>query len=217
MNREAFENVYGDGRWGFGSGHGSLPRTTGPYRRFLEDFLVANEIRSVLDFGCGDWQFSRLIDWHGAAYIGVDIVPAVIERNRELYQKPGVEFMVTPEDPADLPGAELLVCKDVLQHLPNADVHWFLDNVVPRFSMSLIVNDAAYYQHELNREIRAGEWRPLDVRAAPFGARAVVITTLRAPKVRARSWKLRGKFNAGTKPVMLLHGNGARPDQSADA
>ena len=77
--------------------------------------------------------------------------------------------------------------------------------------------DAAYYQHELNREIRAGEWRPLDVRAAPFGARAVVITTLRAPKVRARSWKLRGKFNAGTKPVMLLHGNGARPDQSADA
>jgi SAM-dependent methyltransferase len=206
VSREAFESVYRDGRWGFGSGHGSLPRTTRSYREFLEEFLVANGIESVVDYGCGDWQFSRLIDWHGASYVGVDIVPAVIERNRELYVRPGVSFVVTPDDPAMLPDAELLICKDVLQHLPNADVHSFLENVVPRFPTSLIINDAAYYQHELNREIKAGEWRPVDVRTAPFDADAVVITTLKAPKVHARSWRLRGKFNAGTKPVMLMHG-----------
>jgi SAM-dependent methyltransferase len=206
MSREAFENVYRDGRWGFGSGHGSLPRTTAPYRRFLEEFLVANRVTRVLDYGCGDWQFSRLIDWHGASYIGLDIVPAVIDRDRERYGRPGVEFMLTPDDPAELPDAELLICKDVLQHLPNADVHTFLGNVARRFPMSLIINDAAYYPHELNRDIKAGEWRPVDIRDAPFSADATVIATLRAPKVRARSWKLRGRFNAGIKPVMLLQG-----------
>jgi SAM-dependent methyltransferase len=197
MSREAFESVYSDGRWGFGSGHGSLPRTTRPYRRFLEEFLVANRVGRVVDFGCGDWQFSRLVDWDGASYTGVDIVPSVIERNREQYGRPGVEFMVTPEDPAQLPDAELLICKDVLQHLPNSDVQAFLDIVVPRYPMSLIINDSAYYQHELNREIKAGEWRPVDVRRAPFDFDAVVITTLRAPKVRARSWKAAWEVQRG--------------------
>jgi 2-polyprenyl-3-methyl-5-hydroxy-6-metoxy-1,4-benzoquinol methylase len=145
MSREAFETAYRDGRWGFGSGHGSLPRTTRTYRRFLEEFLGANSVRSVLDYGCGDWQFSRLIDWHGATYVGFDVVEPVIERNQQLYGRPGVEFMITPEDPADLPDADLLICKDVLQHLPNSDVQTFLESVAPRFPVSLIINDAAYY------------------------------------------------------------------------
>jgi len=41
---------------------------TGPYRTSLEDFIRANGVRSVLDYGCGDWQFSRLIDWQQAFY-----------------------------------------------------------------------------------------------------------------------------------------------------
>ena len=83
---------------------------------------MANAVGRDLDFGCGDWQFSRLVDWHGASYVGMDIVPSVIQHNRERYGGPGVEFMVTPEDPSRLPDAELLICKDILQHLPNVSV-----------------------------------------------------------------------------------------------
>jgi len=48
-----------------GTGFGSLPWTTESYRRLLQDFLACRAIRSVVDVGCGDWQFSRLIDWRG--------------------------------------------------------------------------------------------------------------------------------------------------------
>lgn len=208
MSHSAFKEVYQDGRWGFGSGHGSLPRTTKPYRLFLQEFLETNRVRSVLDYGCGDWQFSRLIDWRGAVYYGVDVVPTVVDRNRGLYGRPGIEFLLSPKDPSHLPDADLLICKDVLQHLPNADVQTFLDEVAPRFPMSLIINDAAGpgNAHELNMEISAGEWRPVDIRVAPFAADAVVVKTLVTPKVHSRSWRMRGTFNAGKKPVMLLRG-----------
>lgn len=206
MNREAFEQVYRDERWGFGSGHGSLPHATRRYRRFIEEFLVANRVSSVLDYGCGDWQFSRLIDWQGARYYGVDVVSEVIAEDNRRYARPGVEFMIAPDDAAELPEADLLICKDVLQHLPNEYVHRFLETVAPRFPMSLIVNDSAYYPHELNRDIRPGDWRPLDVRSAPFGADAVVIKTIRFPRVRSGLWPIRGPFNGGTKPVMLVMG-----------
>ncbi len=202
--REAFEEVYRDGRWGFGSGHGSIPRATVEYRNFLEEFLRANRVRRVLDYGCGDWQIGRLVDWQEATYCGVDIVPHVVERDRREYAKPGVEFIVTPDDPSDLPEADLLVCKDVLQHIPNAEIQAFLDRVVPRFPIALIINDAAVNPEELNAEIAAGEWRPVDIRKAPFEADAIVIKTLRMPRVWSRTWKMRGRFNGGTKPIMLL-------------
>ena len=207
--RDVFERAYGDGRWGvgFGSGHGSRPGATREYRAFLEDFLRANRVRRVLDYGCGDWQLARLIDWQGASYVGVDVVPALIDRNRREFAKPGVEFIVAPDDPAELPDADLLLCKDVLQHLPVADIDEILRLVVPRFPMALIINDAPTTPVNLNIEIRAGEWRPVDVRDPPFGASAVVIRELRMPRARSRTWRHRGKFNAGTKPIMLLRGD----------
>ncbi|MFZ1997088.1 MAG: class I SAM-dependent methyltransferase [Solirubrobacteraceae bacterium] len=208
MSREAFEEVYRDGRWGFGSGHGSIPRATSDYRGFLEEFVRANKVRRIIDYGCGDWQLGRLIDWQGATYTGVDIVPHLVERNRREFSRPGVSFIVTPDDPGDLPAGDLLLCKDVLQHLPNSDIQAFLDQVTPRFPMSLVTNDTTTDPAELNLDIPAGNWRPVDIREAPFGADAVVIKSLVMPRVRARSWRLRGQFNASTKPIMLLRGAG---------
>ena len=36
------------------------------YQQFLKD----NAIRSVVDAGCGDWEFSQAIDWTGIDYKG---------------------------------------------------------------------------------------------------------------------------------------------------
>jgi len=72
---------------------------TGPYRTSLEDFIRANGVRSVLDYGCGDWQFSRLIDWQQALYVGVDVVPKIIEENQRRYGCEQVEFRISSADP----------------------------------------------------------------------------------------------------------------------
>ena len=39
----------------------------------FERFMEENDVRSVLDYGCGDWQSSKLIDWGARSYLGVDI------------------------------------------------------------------------------------------------------------------------------------------------
>ncbi len=72
--RAAFEAIYAENRWVYGSGVGSLPVNTTRYRAFLESFLAMNAIRTVTDFGCGDWQSSRLIDWSNIEYVGFDVV-----------------------------------------------------------------------------------------------------------------------------------------------
>lgn len=207
----AFDAVYRDNRWGFGSGHGSLPNVTSAYREFLEGFIRDHGVRKVLDYGCGDWQFSRLIDWQGASYLGVDVVADLVADNARRFGRDNVAFRVAPNDPADLPVADLLVAKDVLQHLPNADVSGFLSNAAPRYPLALIINDAADRgsAHMLNTDVKIGGWRPLDITRAPFYADAEIVATFHGPRVRARGLRglRRGNFNAWTKHAMLLRGD----------
>ena len=73
-----FEHIYRNDLWHGGSGPGSFPEVNRPYVRFLQSFLLQNQIRSVVDLGCGDWQFSRGIDWGSTRYLGLDVVPHVL-------------------------------------------------------------------------------------------------------------------------------------------
>jgi len=43
-----------------GSGYGSLPASAISYRKTVEQFIRTNRVHSVLDIGCGDWQFQSL-------------------------------------------------------------------------------------------------------------------------------------------------------------
>lgn len=43
------------------SGGGSRLETTVAYRAFLQNFLTKNDIRSVVDVRCGDWEIGRAI------------------------------------------------------------------------------------------------------------------------------------------------------------
>ncbi len=122
---ERFSGIYDANEWGYGSGVGSLPLNNVEYIRFLKQFIEKNNIGSVVDFGCGDWQFSRFIDWAGASYIGFDIVKSIIERDRALFERGKTSFCVFKRG-MDLPSADLFICKDVFQHLPNSLIWQYL-------------------------------------------------------------------------------------------
>ena len=77
---QTFQAIYRDQAWVRGSGPGSSPANTIEYRAFVERFIEANSVRSVTDLGCGDWQFSHLIDWSQVEYLGLDLVPEVVGR-----------------------------------------------------------------------------------------------------------------------------------------
>ncbi|MBV9365928.1 MAG: class I SAM-dependent methyltransferase [Solirubrobacterales bacterium] len=197
-----FEEIYRKREWGNGSGAGSDPRATTGYREFLQRFVVENDIETVVDYGCGDWQFSRYVDWRKAQYLGLDVVPGLIARNSKQFGSDRVRFTLAPDDPTDLPEADLLIAKDVLQHLPNDEVAAFLNHASEAYRFTLITN-CVWPKDELNRDIAKGDWRPLDVRVAPFSAAATAVYAFCPPvslSLRAR------KRQPPWKKVVLLLG-----------
>lgn len=179
-----FSAIYRNNEWGFGSGVGSLPENNTGYMRFLQAFLREHHIASVVDFGCGDWQFSRLIDWNGATYLGLDLVPEVIAANQQTYASDGVKFAQF-RGLEDLPTADLLLCKDVFQHLPNAVIEAYLKVFKQRAKYLLISNDDQP-DSDVNAAIEAGGWRPVRLDQPPFSERAPIVFEW---TVTAGGWK----------------------------
>lgn len=169
MTRQAFETIYEKDEWGAGSGPRSHPYFTIEYRAFLQRFLALNDVRSVVDIGCGDWQFSRFIDFGAASYLGLDVVRSVVERNRAVYGSSRIRFDLMPDRLDDVHSGDLVIIKDVLQHLPDPDVFEIMNKIVPRFKFALITN--SYEKIDTARNIdlsHHGAFRCLDLKAEPY-------------------------------------------------
>jgi SAM-dependent methyltransferase len=169
--QKVFKTIYAQNIWGHGSGEGSLAVHVRPYVKFLEKFLARHRIASVVDFGCGDWQFSRAMRWDGVRYRGYDIVPDVIAANRQYYESGNISFHEIGLDFEALPPADLLIVKDVLQHWSDETVLYFLP-VLSRFPLALITNCVNPSGVTENLPIADGGFRYLDVRLPPFRVKA---------------------------------------------
>ncbi len=201
--REIFEQIYRTNAWGSGSGPGSDWRTTEAYRRVLSSIMQCHRFQTVLDVGCGDWQFSKLIDWGSVQYCGVDIVADVIGANRRRFQRPGIEFGLCDALAHELPRAELVLLKDVLQHWTNTEVVEFLPKL-RAFQYALITNDVCSNGEipedslTVNADFFADtrcRYRPIDITKPPFSVAAESVLAYRVGGsvkvtvfVRARAW-----------------------------
>ena len=186
MNENPFESIYGRHTWKGNSlsGPGSDGKRTAEFRHYLAKFLKERQIKSIVDFGCGDWSYSKLLDLSNIRYIGIDVVPGVIKQNNKTYQQENVSFKLIDPTSADCPTADLFLCKDVLQHLPVSKVQQLLASA-KSFKYALLVNDIAYQVRagwrnlwrwhdasEINVDIPAGGYRLLSLRDSPFCLKA---------------------------------------------
>ncbi len=179
----AFTDIYASAKWGTNggeagtSGFGSSLAATVIYRTYLEHFMAELGVHSVVDAGCGDWEFSQAIDWKGIDYKGYDIVSAVIESDRAKYEKPNIHFFVANIVEAELPSADLLIVKHVLQHLPTASVLRFLRQL-PKFKHVLLVDSVNQATLSAkNTDIEVGGFRQIDVTHAPFNVAGTKVLT----------------------------------------
>jgi 2-polyprenyl-3-methyl-5-hydroxy-6-metoxy-1,4-benzoquinol methylase len=180
---DVFSNIYNTAHWGRNqegqgsSGDGSTIANTQVYRDCLQEFLKSKQIKSVVDFGCGDWEFSQLIDWNGIDYLGIDIVQSIIEKDQQKFSSPNITFFHANGLSIDLPEADLLICKDVLQHLSNEKIILFLSQI-PKFKHCLITNSVNPYSLTSdNPDIYIGQYRFLDLTKPPFNIVGQIILT----------------------------------------
>ena len=171
-----FSKIYAEDSWGRGSGPGSNPDVLADYRAFLERIVRLNNIRTVVDVGCGDWQFSRFVNFGQAQYLGLDLVDSVVAANNAAYGSDRVEFKRAPADPNEIPSGDLIIMKDVLQHLPDEQIMVYREIIRSKFRYALITNSRRKGDDPVNIDIQPGEFRCLALNAEPynFGGIAVV-------------------------------------------
>ncbi len=153
--KAAMQQVYSEHLWGgdkfdFYSGEGShLPELVEPYVRAVSEFLDSfKEPITVCDLGCGDFNVGQQLTEHTKKYIGVDIVPELIQRNKKLFKADNLEFLCLDISKDELPEADCILLKEVLQHLSNAEV------------LSVVNKLSAYKYVILTEHIPNGEFEP---------------------------------------------------------
>jgi SAM-dependent methyltransferase len=166
-HEDVFEDIYKNNKWGNGSGAGSSPEQTKEFRDWLSTFLIQNKVKSIVDLGCGDWQFMKLVDLSGIAYTGVDVVKSVIDNNISEFAKEGVSFFKSDIKKYECLECDLLIVKDVLIHWSNKEIKQFI-NKIRKAKRVILVNDKPVIGHQFNQDIRVGEFRQLDLSKQPF-------------------------------------------------
>ena len=134
-----FSRVYRRGAWGaaedgFFSGTGSTDAQTDDYIAFVAGFVKDHSITTVVDLGCGDFRVAGRLVGHlpeSCRYIGIDVVPGLVERNQRLFASDRVSFMCADIAEQTLPEAELCLLRQVLQHLSNDEIARTLKGLRP--------------------------------------------------------------------------------------
>jgi SAM-dependent methyltransferase len=114
-SRDYWEARY---RAGGTSGMGSVGHLARFKAETINHFVMGNDIRSVIDLGCGDASQLALLEFP-ADYVGVDVSTSVLERCAERF--PDRRF-VTPEQLETIEQAELTLSLDVIYHLIEDEV-----------------------------------------------------------------------------------------------
>ncbi|XCF06917.1 class I SAM-dependent methyltransferase [Tamlana crocina] len=127
--KAVMEQIYDMHLWGgtdfdFYSGEGSHdPEIINPYLETVTAFLKSfSNPLTVCDLGCGDFNIGKHLYQHTKKYTGVDIVENLIERNKTLFPESHLEFLCLDIAKGDLPPADFIMLRQVLQHLSNGEV-----------------------------------------------------------------------------------------------
>lgn len=126
-----FQDIYTNNRWNGGeslSGPGSETAYASTMVGWLGHVLRELKVVSLLDVGCGDVNWMRMVDLGEILYTGVDLVPFVLEENRK--RMPGRIFIQKDFTKDSLPWASAVLCRHALQHLSPDNVRKALSNIL---------------------------------------------------------------------------------------
>ncbi|WP_439151936.1 class I SAM-dependent methyltransferase [Winogradskyella sp.] len=124
-------HLWGGNEFDFYSGEGSHnSRIVNSYTKVVADFLKShNSSLTVCDLGCGDFNIGKHLTSFTKKYIAVDIVEDLVERNRSKFKADNLEFQCSDISKDELPKADCIILRQVLQHLSNTEIKRIVDKL----------------------------------------------------------------------------------------
>jgi hypothetical protein len=148
------------------SGRGSTLARTNVITSHLPVLLQELNADSLIDAACGDFNWMRYVDLGSIKYIGVDIVPALILRNRQLYQTDQRTFAVQDITIDRLPDADVILCRDCLIHLSFKSIKAAISNFKKTSATHLLCTTHTTVTE--NTDCPDGSWRNINLLLPPF-------------------------------------------------
>jgi len=158
-----FTNIYDKKKWGSKNGKGSSGTgsnnspDTKWYINLLMKHIRDTHSKTICDIGCGDWEFSKTIDWSGLNYTGIDCVKSVIEDNHKY-----LDYNITfkHQDALSIPeGYDFVILKDVIQHWDNDTISEVLPQIIEKNKYVFLGNG---YMFGRDKSKNNWEYRTLD-------------------------------------------------------
>lgn len=149
-------------RSGLGSEHSAVAAWASKLPPLLRELGVI----TLLDAPCGDAAWISAIDL-GVEYIGVDIVPALIEGlQARASAKPMRRYLLADITQDPLPRADAILCRDCLVHLSFSNIARVTENFRRSGAVWLIAT--TFPELQRNKDCEDGDWRALNMERAPF-------------------------------------------------
>jgi 2-polyprenyl-3-methyl-5-hydroxy-6-metoxy-1,4-benzoquinol methylase len=135
---ETFARIYNDRKWHvnrssnirFDSGPGSAGHAAKQYVEWIRKIISEHNIRSAVDLGCGDFQIGARIAPMLDSYIGLDVVEELLDANRQG-SPTNATFRFLDATLQTIPSADVILIRQVLQHLSNAEIMQVIGNIPP--------------------------------------------------------------------------------------
>ncbi len=194
---QAFSDLYHKkllGDYETTSGNGSTLVNSSRMRRGLSEFISWG-VGSVLDVGCGDFNWQRALQLNGCQILAVDVVPELIEKNKKIYTQPNIRFDVMDIVTTIPPAHDLVICRDLFTHFPSSDIVAAVNNI--KQSGSRFLAATGYYPgngHQkmmenylasMNKDSAAGYWRAIQLRKLPYSFPEPLFTIFESAPERA--------------------------------
>lgn len=122
-----FSHIYNTWYWRMDqnesrSGEGSTLAWTNPFKASLLKIIKENNIKSILDCSCGDWNWMQHISDQLPNYVGIDIVPEMIQENNRKFANDHIKFecsdMNTYMKRQPNNSFDLVIIRHTMIHLP---------------------------------------------------------------------------------------------------
>tara|TARA_B100000989_G_scaffold124718_3_gene92325 strand:- start:1921 stop:2643 length:723 start_codon:yes stop_codon:yes gene_type:complete len=148
-SNEVFDKIYKNRLWGkkenderLYSGEGSHdPHLTDEYIKVIKDLLISFDNPSVLDLGCGDFEVGKNFIPYVNNYIAADVSSIMIEQNKKRFSDSSVRFLHLDGSKDQIPKVDIILLRQVLQHLSNDDIENMLNNITLSGAKCLCVTE----------------------------------------------------------------------------
>lgn len=176
---QKFTDIYNKKIWGSRDGKGtsgtgsSISPDTKWYIQLLMKHIEDTNSINICDIGCGDWEFSKTIDWTGLNYTGIDCVKSVIDNNNKLYKNDMISF--SHQDAKSIPkGYDFVILKDVIQHWNDQDIKDIIPEILKHNKFIFLCNGYIFGRDRsknnwTTRELdKKYHYHPIDIHKEPF-------------------------------------------------